>query len=270
MRTKGLEVLIDVENEDDWLRTERLRSFCQRKEFKILEMVVLTNNKFGVCTWQLMAKTTCTSLMLPYWFKALFISKYLLVPFNFTYNIQLLLYLSIQNIPKFYESREEQPHSQGFPHYLSPLGLLPTMSYYEHMIFNVFPLVAHINYHSVLQKLYFLPPLLLILICLWSFLCLSGKPVTFSFSVKLHQLSAGCPLLCFYHSLHIHLFQHCCIVFTLNISYFIPYQPVYFLKRVFHFIYSSAKNHAWYRMDVHYTFVEVNGSKGLFSHLVAM
>lgn len=71
MRTKGLEVLIDVENEDDWLRTERLRSFCQRKEFKILEMVVLTNNKFGVCTWQLMAKTTCTSLMLPYWFNAL-------------------------------------------------------------------------------------------------------------------------------------------------------------------------------------------------------
>ena len=81
---------------------------------------------------------------------------------------------------------------------------------------------------------------------------------------------ASCPLLCSYHSLCIYLFQHCCTVLTWNILHFIPYKPVYFLKQLFHFIYSSAKNYAWYRTDVQYMFVEVNCSKALFSHLMAM
>lgn len=68
----------------------------------------------------------------------------------------------------------------------------------------------------------------------------------------LSALWARYPPLCSYHSLYIHLFQHCCLGPTWNILYFIPYKPVHFLKQLLHFIYSSAKNYAWYRPDVQY------------------
>lgn len=103
-----------------------------------------------------------------------------------------------------------------------------------------------------------------------SCLCLPGKP--FLLCQALSALWARYPPLCSYHSLYIHLFQHCCLGPTWNILYFIPYKPVHFLKQLLHFIYSSAKNYAWYRPDVQCMFEEeeVNFNEALFSHLVAI
>ena len=52
--------------------------------------------------------------------------------------------------------------------------------------------------------------------------------------------------------------------------YFMWKTVVVYLKQLLHFIYSSAKNYAWYRPDVQCMFEEVSFNKALFSHLVAM
>lgn len=209
------------------------------------------------------------SLNLPYRFNTIFISTYLLVPF--IYNIQFFLYLSIQNLPKFYESTEDQAHSSlsSLP---QPTGIT---SYYV-------LLWMHNIQCASLSGLHELPGFATNIIFLatpfvhTSIPLLMPVPVweasTFSFSVKLHQLAELVALssVLVIHSLCIYVFQHCCSVLTWNTLHFIPYKPVYFLKQLFHFTYSSAKNYAWYRTDVQYMFVEVNCSKALFSHLVAM
>lgn len=100
-----------------------------------------------------------------------------------------------------------------------------------------------------------------------SCLCLPGKP--FLLCQALSALWARYPPVCSNHSSYIHLF-HVCLGPTWNILHFIPCKPVHFLKHLSHFIYSSAKNYAWYRPDVQYMFEEVNFNEALFSHLVAM
>lgn len=73
---------------------------------------------------------------------------------------------------------------------------------------------------------------------------LSGKPVTFSFSVSFHQLSklgALSVLLIPYAYIYFSTYY---IMLTLNFLYLIPYKSAHFLKLVFNFIYPSAKYYA--------------------------
>lgn len=133
-------------------------------------------------------------------------------------------------------------------------------------------LTGHMSYHGMLQKLHF--PLALLFVPLYSFLCLLlVLEACHIFLPHLSQLPfwARCSLLCSYHSLCKYIyFSTYCIIFTVNFFYFIPYKSLHFLKQIFHFIYLSVKHYAWYRTDVQYVLMEVNWSKILFSHLVAV
>lgn len=128
--------------------------------------------------WKVSRSTilACSSLNLPHRFNT-FLSPH--ICWSLLSTISNYFFIFLFKIYPNFMSQLKTNLTQAFPHYLSPLGLLPIMSCYECIIFNVLPSVAYMNYQGLLQTLYFLLPLLFIPVYLCSCLCLSGKPVPF-------------------------------------------------------------------------------------------
>lgn len=163
-------------------------------------------------------------------------------------------------------SRVKGNNIQAFSHYLSPLGLLGIMNVWCSMCFPGQPKWVirmcskrYISHCPCCSDQYTFVHACACLRSLSPFpLCLASS----AFWVRY--------LLCSHHSTCIHLFQHLLHYTHIKLLYLVLDKPAHFLKLVFNFIYSSAKYYAWYNTDVPYMFMEVNGSKALFSHLVAM
>lgn len=130
--------------------------------------------------WKVRRSTilACTSLNLPSWFFCTSLSSSICWSlFAFTYNMHFFLYLSIQNLPKLHESRQTsfKPFLINSTHW----------DYFLLWMHNVqcVSLAGPHQLPGVLQKLHFPLALLFRPAYLCSCVCLSGKPVTFSFSI---------------------------------------------------------------------------------------